>query len=455
MGKLSPASTIVASLAPSAVAQVSKDVARETVGSKVSSAYSLEVKMDHPDALYKTSETATFNVRLLRDGQPVAGETLSFLVLGEKFFRRSETLVSTLNAVAISIKMKRPGFTLCEVTYRPRDSGEVEVKGTAGAGTDPLELRAFSAEPSDFDDFWVAQKQELAKAPVQELERVPVTIDDPNVESSVLQFDIKVACSAEAPVSGYLTIPRGAKPNSLPIIVSYHGAGVQEARPQIDFAAQGFLCLDINAHGIPNGKPKEYYKWLYEGSLKEYYLMGNHDRDTAYFRGIYLRVIRSLEYMKSLPEWDGKNIIVTGGSQGAAQALAAAGLDPQVTYCSAAAPWLCNFNGVLEGSIPASWPGFIQMQGTEVATPYEAKALMYFDPALLAKRIKAECALSVGYLDRACPPASVYIAYNNIPGKKQIFDCPLDTHEGPSIYGHCEAALKSYLDGLKGSRLSF
>ncbi len=146
------------------------------------------------------------------------------------------------------------------------------VQGAAGAGADPLELRAATPEPADFDAFWAAQKEEPATVPVRERERVPVPIPDPAKASQVLLFDVKVACAGGPPVSGYLTLPRGAKPGSLPVVVSYHGAGVDGARPQIDRAAQGFLCLDINAHGIPNGKPPEYGEALRGGELKDYYL---------------------------------------------------------------------------------------------------------------------------------------------------------------------------------------
>ncbi len=451
IGLLSVGLSVGVLAAPPAAPAVNQDVARETLTPANTSVYTLEVVADRPEGLYKSGETATFKIRLLGDGKPVVGETVSYLLQGEKFFRSSGTLSSAVEPATIPVKLDGPGFVLCEVSFRPKGDGKTEVRGAAGVGADPLALRAATPEPADFDAFWMAQKAELAKVPLKELERVEVPIADAAKSALVVQYDVKVDCAGGAPVSGYLTMPRNAKPKSLPIILSYHGAGVSSSRPQVDRAGKGFLCMDVNAHGIVNGKPQEFYDTLRAGGLREYYMWGNKSRDTAYFRGMFLRVLRSLEYMKSLPEWDGKNVIVSGGSQGGAQALVAAGLDPQVTYCSAAAPWLCNFNGVTEGSVPPSWPGFIKMNGQQVATPDEAKALAYFDPALMAKRIKAECGVSVGYQDRACPPASVYVAYNNIPGKKQIYDCPLDTHKGPSIYQKCNEALSKYLEQLKAA----
>ena len=70
---------------------------------------------------------------------------------------------------------------------------------------------------------------------------------------------------------------------------------------------------------------------------------------------MFQRACRALEYLKSRPEWDGRILIVSGGSQGGAQALAAAGLDPQVTCCVALVPALCDHHGLLAGRQP-SWP---------------------------------------------------------------------------------------------------
>ena len=36
---------------------------------------------------------------------------------------------------------------------------------------------------------------------------------------------------------------------------------------------------------------------------------------------------RAVEYLSERPDWDGRTIVVTGGSQGGLQALVAAGLD--------------------------------------------------------------------------------------------------------------------------------
>ena len=52
--------------------------------------------------------------------------------------------------------------------------------------------------------------------------------------------------------------------------------------------------------------------------------------------------MRSLDYVKSLPEWNGKVLIVKGGSQGGAQSIVAAALDNNVTMMIAEVPAMCD-----------------------------------------------------------------------------------------------------------------
>ena len=59
-----------------------------------------------------------------------------------------------------------------------------------------------------------------------------------------------------------------------------HGAGVRSASlgGAAGWAGKGFLALDINAHGIPNGRPAEFYKNLADGELKDYRGRGRESR---------------------------------------------------------------------------------------------------------------------------------------------------------------------------------
>ena len=62
---------------------------------------------------------------------------------------------------------------------------------------------------------------------------------------------------------------------------------------------------------------------------RDYQAVGNTDRETSYFLNMYLRDSRALDYLLTRPDWDGKTIVLTGGSMGGQQSLALAGLRPE------------------------------------------------------------------------------------------------------------------------------
>ena len=55
--------------------------------------------------------------------------------------------------------------------------------------------------------------------------------------------------------------------------------------------------------------------------------------------------MRSLEFIKTLPQWNGKDLIASGGSQGGLQTIWAAALDPDVTRGESGVTWCCNIAG--------------------------------------------------------------------------------------------------------------
>ena len=314
-----------------------------------------------------------------------------------------------------------------------------------GVIADPYSIRPGFSEPADFQQFWDHAKAELAKVPVTarrtEIEvtddliptassyfsyQIPVKMNEPTVLKGKFRcWDVKVECIG-APVSGYLTMPAGAAPKSLPAIVTFQGAGVKSANMAF---VNGAIRFDVNAHGIENGRPAAYYRELAAGRLLKYAARNQENRDQYYFRNMYLRVQRALDYIKTLPEYDGKNLIVAGNSQGGGQTLVAAGMDPDVILILASVPAMCDHGGILAGRI-SGWPRLLRMKNGKITNPAAAETLPYFDAAFFAKRIKAEAYLTVGLIDVTCSPSSVFAAFNNIPGKKHITILPRHGHRG-------------------------
>ena len=388
--------------------------------------YTLTVKPDRETAIYKKGETATFRLVLTQNAQPVSGKNLRFSVQGDGNYRQNGSLVSSGSDNFVRVSLPHPGFIFC------RASCEIDgqnITAIGGAGFDPLEIQTKFSEPEDFDEFWNAKKAEVAQMPLNP--KIVRYTGEKAYDRNVEVYDVTIDCPGGMPVSGYLCKPANAQPKSLPIILEYHGAGVRSSVMIIGDAGRGALVMDVNAHGIPNGKPAEFYTELESGKLRGYQRFGSDDREKIYFTGMYQRILRSLQFMKSLPEWDGKTLVVRGSSQGGGQALVAAGLDPDVTFCVSYVAAICYPLGSLEGNLDG-WPGFLRGQTEANADPKIVKAVQYVDAVNFAKRIKAESVLTVGFVDTTCSPTSVYLAFNAINAPKHILPTPDAGHTTPA-----------------------
>jgi len=287
--------------------------------------------------------------------------------------------------------------------------------------------------PKDFDQFWKDEKKAIRALPM-EVKKVVVKESGKGYTC----FDMEINCTGPKPARGYYAKPESAKPKSLPIVLLVHAAGVKgswcRSEPQnaLLYAkmGNGTLCFDLNAHGMLVGQTEEYYANLENGELKDYYHQGLEDKKEFYFRGMYDRLIRTLDFLTSQPEWDGKRIIVIGESQGGGQALAAAGLDKRVSVAVATVPAMCDFGGTLAGR-KGGWPQPFEIKGDQDKM---LSTIPYFDDAHLLKGSKATLVTEVGLIDVTCPSTSVFAAINQASGKKITFVVPYRPHHAPSNY---------------------
>ena len=87
---------------------------------------------------------------------------------------------------------------------------------------------------------------------------------------------------------------------------------------------------------------------------------------------------------------------------------------------------MCNHSGRING-----WPNLVPGVREGNPDPQILQTARYFDGMNFAARSNAEAIFSVGFIDGVCRPTTVYMAYNNLPGKKQIINRPLMMHRGP------------------------
>ncbi len=392
-------------------------------------AYRVTVSTDRDTALYTTSEQATFRIHVWKGEEPVSGEGTLRYVVGDFLNNDSwphGTVTPGEEPTEVTVGMDEPGFLRCRVTFEPPQGDQL--KAAAGAGFSPEQISLSLPVPDDFDEFWADQKRQLAEIPV---DPTLTAVDSP--EEQLDCFDVQVPCLGGAPVSGYFAKPQDAEPASLPAILWVHGAGVRSAvlGNAVKGAQAGMLSMDINAHGIPNGKPSEFYRDLSSGRLKTYRHDGRESRETVYFRGMFLRLVRAIDFLTAQPEWDGKHLVVVGHSQGGGQSLVAGGLDSRVTLIAPGVPAICDHTGVAAGRVNG-WPKLVPNGPDDQPDPQVLEASRYVDAVNFATRCKAETIMSVGFIDAVCPPSSCYAAFNALQGPKTMVNEPLMGHAAPA-----------------------
>lgn len=176
---------------------------------------------------------------------------------------------------------------------------------TANIGfiTDPEKFKPGLSCPRDFDKFWNNEKNALKSLPLK-VKASPVN----NAEANVYQcLNVELNCLGPKPARGYLAKPLHAQPKSLPIVLYLHAAGVSgfwcksEPSNALRYAqmGKGALSFDLNAHGMLNGQSDNYYEDLENYEFKNYGTRGVESRSDFYFRGMYLRLIRVLIFLRN------------------------------------------------------------------------------------------------------------------------------------------------------------
>jgi len=402
--------------------------------SQVAPAAALKVtaRAERANATYQVGEKVTFAVSVEEKGKPANGSLIDWVIVKDGLATEQKGFSSVVDGKATVVgSLNEPGFLQLKVTAHRLDarSKPLAVSAMAGAAVEPTKIPRSLPVPDDFDAFWSGMKQKLAAVPVAP-KLVPVKAPLAGVES----FDV-TAPALGLQISGYMSKPVGAKPKSLPIILTVHGAGVSDSSlgGSASWAAKGFIAMDMNAHGLPNGKPKQFYADLKVGAMKDYRYEHKSDREKAYFTGMMLRLVRAIDVLTAQPEWDGKHVVVSGASQGGYQAIAAAGIDGRVTFFAAGVPAGCDHSGMLVNRI-AGWPKIVPVvDGKPDMAVLEA--YRYLDCMNFATRTKAAgCYFTVGFIDTTCPPTSIYATYNQLTIPKEIYD------DIPSGHSHSAAA---------------
>lgn len=300
-----------------------------------------------------------------------------------------------------------------------------------GAAIAPAKIAPSTPRPPDFDAFWEGKLAEQARRPINPV-LTPVETAVPGVNLRIFELD---ALGSKA--HGYVAKP--AKEGTFPAVIQLQYAGVYalNASAVARRAAEGWLILNVDAHDKLPSDPS--------GNVpRNYQAIGNTDRETSYFLNMYLRDSRALDYLLTRPDWDGKTIVLTGGSMGGQQSLALAGLRPEkITAVLVCVPAGADTNGDLHGRKAGypNWPS---------DNPDVMKTALYFDPVNFASRIKAPVFASIGFIDTISPPAGIWTMLNQIPAPVEPLPMIESEHDNltPEKARVCSERTNEILDHL-------
>jgi cephalosporin-C deacetylase-like acetyl esterase len=112
----------------------------------------------------------------------------------------------------------------------------------------------------------------------------------------------------------------------------------------------------------------------------------------------------------------------------------AGGIDDRVTVIASGVPAICDHGGRETGQING-WPKIVPYDANGVANAKALQASRYIDAVNFASRFQGKAIMSVGFVDRTCPPSSCYAAFNVLdvkPGDKTMLNEPLMGHAAPA-----------------------
>ena len=412
------------------------ELTREDELAKVQNFELRNLKLNHADGYYRKGEEMVCTAQLFRAGKPALANDgiLRCVLKWEGQIVKEYDFPCQGDPVTIRYKAEKPGWlylgfqvlnTKKEIYQHP-GKGLPQAKkkylSEIGAIWEADQIKTALKRPVDFDAFWKKQKAILAQNPMNVKIR-KMDSKTPGIEL----YGVEVSSPTDRPVTAYLAVPAGAQKKSLPLQIDFLSWTWCDANR--DFAIQaaknGALGMAASWHGFPVGKDRQFYINSCRKFFNPHQDINN--RDKWSFRDVYVRVLRALEFAKSRPEWNEKDLIVMGGSLGGAQTIVAAALDPQVSLAIISVPCFAEFNGKASGrKIP------IPFTDKKYETPEIFRETAYFDMVHFAQNIKCEVFFCTGFADELCPPSNVFAIYNGLPAstRKIMTTNPRTGHYG-------------------------
>lgn len=322
--------------------------------------------------------------------------------------------------------MERPSSTWGRATLRVSRSATCAfkcmtrpIKDVIKLGFSPGEIKSYTTMPKDFRKFW---NKELEKARKVDLDPRLLHLDKySNDQVDVYLIRLTVGENGRY-FFGYLSKPKDGRKH--PVMFKPPGAGPYKRWPETYFATKGFIVLNVDIHGLNPESSQEFFEDV-SPDVMGYWNRGIENRDSCYFKEVYAGCARCVDYLCSLPEWDGEHVVCHDGSQGGALSIITSALNDKVDYVCAYYPALCDLTGFAHQRA-GGWPKYFKEDGRTMADTQVIETLQYYDVVNFARILQVPGYYAFGFNDDTCSPTSIYSMLNEIKAPQ---DCPPHLHK--------------------------
>jgi cephalosporin-C deacetylase-like acetyl esterase len=375
----------------------------------------VNVAPEKTDWVYKPNEKVKFAVSITKNDIELPNVAVRYEVGPEMMspVKTENVVLKNGTTVIDGGTLKEAGFLRCRVVASYEGK---EYSGLATAAFSPDAIQSTTNEPEDFWTFWQKAKAEASKIPLDA--RVRLLPDRCTEKVNVYEVNIQ-NYKPGTRLFGIVCVPKA--PGKYPALLHVPGAGVRGYYGDVNTAEKGVITLQIGIHGVPVTLDASVYNNLSAGALDGYPNYNLDDKDRYYYKRVYLGCVRAVDFIFNLPEFDGNNIVVMGGSQGGALSIVTAALDNRIKGLVAFYPALCDLTGYLHGRA-GGWPHLFSASNLSFNnTSQKIETSKYYDIVNFARHLNVPGFYSWGYNDVTCPPTSMYAAYNVITAPKTLF----------------------------------
>lgn len=294
--------------------------------------------------------------------------------------------------------------------------------------------RPASPEPPGFDAFW---QRTLKEARDFDLD-ARFTPTDPGLDL-LDTYDLEFSGFGGHRIRGWFLVPRGAD-GPLPCIVQFIGYGGGRSLPYdwLLWPTAGYASLVMDTRGQTGpGRPGATPDPVGSANPSVGGMMtrGVLDPDEYYYRRYFTDAVRAVEAARGHAAVDPERVVVEGGSQGGAAALAVAGLVPGLAGALVKVPFMTHIRRALEVADAGPYcelAEYFAGERTHIDTALDT--LDHFDGLNFAARATAPALFATALRDPVTPASTGFAAHQHYAGEKDLRVWRFNGHEGGGVH---------------------